>query len=219
MVAKTFGALPKRKTKIPTYDDQRIAPWSDNRGTHDISHKGEPDQLSWQRLWPTTDDSDYKLEQTMGLLAKIINLQLTEELREKLGATYGSSVSSSMSNIYKGRGSFTISTSGDVDKLALIEETIDKVVANILAKKPDEDMFERARTPRLESYKDWRLRNSTWVSLVDTAQTEPIWLEKFRINEATYRSISREDIWAAAKKYLSNKDYFTFRSLPKETID
>lgn len=214
-IAQTFGALPKRKTEIPSYDAERIANWSNNRKTHVITHKGEPDQLSWQRIWSTTDDSDYKLSQTMGLLAQIIDLNLTEELREKLGATYGSSVNSSMSSTYTGRGSFNISTSGDVENLALIEETIDKVVADILAQMPSEDIFERARTPRLKSYADWRLRNSTWMGLVDTAQTQPIWIDRFRINEETYKSITREDVWEAAKKFLSNDDYFTFQSIPE----
>jgi len=214
-VAKTFGALPQRKTEVPSYEEERIAPWSNNRGTHDISHKGEPDQLSWQRIWTTTDDSDYKLEQTMGILARIINLNLTEELREKLGAAYSSGVRSSMSSTYKGRGSFTISTSGDVEKLNLIEETVEKVIADTLAAMPSEDIFKRATTPRLESYKDWRLRNSTWVGLVDTAQTQPKWLEQFRINEKTYRSITREDVWKAAQKFLSNDQYFTFRAIPE----
>lgn len=213
-IAQTFGALPTREMQTPPYDNQRIAPWSDNRGTHEITHNGEPDQLSWQRVWPTSDDSDFKHVQVMGLLSRIIDLNLTEELREKLGATYGSNVSSSMSSIYKGRGSFIISTSGDIEKLDLIEQTADQVVADILNELPSEDIFERARTPGLESYTDWRLRNSTWVSLVDTAQSQPKWLERFRISEEIYRSITREDIWDAAKKYLSSDDYFTFRAIP-----
>lgn len=214
VVAKTFGALPARKTDIPTYDEQRIANYSTQFGTYTIKHKGEPDQLAWQRIWTTDDDSDFKLELTMELLADIINLNLTEELREKLGATYGSSVRSSMSSIYKGRGSFTIGTSGDVDKLNLIEQTVDEVVADVIANMPEQDIFERARKPQFESYKDWRLRNSTWVSIVDTAQTEKIWLDRFLINEKLYHSITREDIWNAAKKYLT-RDSFTFRSIPE----
>ena len=214
-IADTFGALPKRKSKINNYEKERITNWSNKRGTHIITHKGEADQLSWQRIWTTTDDSDYKLSQTMGLLARIIDLNLTEELREKLGATYGSSVSSSMSATYTDRGSFSISTSGDIDKLPLIEETIDKVVADTLAQIPSADIFERARKPRLESYSDWRLRNGTWMGIVDTAQTQPKWIERFRINEETYKSITREDVWEAAKRFLSKDDYFTFRSIPE----
>ena len=214
-IAQTFGALPKRKFKTNNYDEERIANWSDNRGIHIVTHKGEPDQLAWQRIWTTDDDSDYKLSQIMGLLARIINLNLTEELREKLGATYASNVSSSMSSTYIGRGSFSISTAGDIDKLELIEETIDKVIADTVAQMPSADIFDRARKPRLESYADWRLRNGTWMGIVDTAQTQPKWIERFRINEKIYKSITREDIWEAAKKFLSKDNHFTFRSIPE----
>lgn len=214
-VAATFGALPARKTTAINYEDQKIATWSNNRGTHDVTHKGETDQLSWQRIWTTTDDSDQRHEQVMGLLSEIIGLKLTEELREKLGATYGSSVRSSMSSNYRDRGTFSISTSGDIDKLDLIEETVEKIVADILKAIPSEDIFNRARAPRIESYKDWRLRNSTWIGLVDTAQSQPKWLERFNANEAIYKSIKREEIWEAAKQYLSSDDYFTFRAIPE----
>lgn len=214
-IASTFGALPKRQTQSINYDDQKIALWSANRGIYDVTHKGEPDQLSWQRIWTTTDDRDQRHEQILGLLANILELNLTEELREKLGATYGSSVSSSMSSNYKDRGTFTISTAGDIENLDLIEETVDRVVANILAKMPSQDIFERARAPRIENYKDWRLRNGTWIGLVDTAQSQPQWLERFNANEDLYLSITREEIWKAAQQYLSNTDYFTFRAIPQ----
>lgn len=213
-IAKTFGALPPRKTEIPSYDDQRIANYSTKFGTYNITHKGEPDQLAWRRIWTTDDDDDFKLELTMELLADIINLKLTEQLREKLGATYGANVRSSMSSIYQGRGSFAISTSGDVEKIDLIEQTVDTLLANTIAKMPSKDIFERARKPQIESYTDWRLRNSTWVSILDTAQSQDIWLERFRNNEKLYRSITRKDIWNAAKKYLT-RDSFTFRSIPE----
>ena len=213
-VAKTFGAMPTRKTDIPAYDEQRVANYSTQYGTYTIKHKGEPDQLAWQRVWTTNDDSNFKLELTMQLLADIINLNLTEQLREKLGATYASSARSSMSSIYRGRGTFSIGTSGDVEKLDLIEHTVEDVIADVIANKPEQDIFERARAPQFESYKDWRLRNSTWVSIVDTAQSETIWLKRFLANEKTYRSITREDIWNAAKKYLK-RDSFTFRSIPE----
>ncbi len=214
VIAKTFGAMPMRQTNIMAYDEQRVANYSTQYGTYTIKHKGEPDQLAWQRVWSTDDDSDFKLELTMELLADIISLNLTEELREKLGATYSSSVRSSMSSIYKGRGSFSIGTSGDIEKLDLIEQTVEGVVADVIANMPEQDIFERARKPQFESYKDWRLRNGTWVSIVDTAQSEKIWLDRFLINEKTYRSITREDIWNAAKKYLTRSS-FTFRSIPE----
>jgi len=214
-VSRTFGAMPKRTTHIPAYETERNAVWSDKYGTHDIYHKGEPDQLAWQRTWTTDDDSDFKRELTMNLLAEIIELNLTEVLRETLGASYGSSVTSSMSGIYKNRGTFSISTSGDAKKLQLIEQTIDAVIADVIAEKPSEDIFKRARTPNLESYKDWRTQNRTWIRLVDEAQSDEKWPLRFSTHEKVFRSITREDIWNAARKYLSNDQHFTFRSLPE----
>ncbi|MFN3452354.1 MAG: M16 family metallopeptidase, partial [Sphingorhabdus sp.] len=115
-VARTFGAMPTRTGSgdIAPQD----ARWSSVSGSFDIPHKGEPNQLGWRRVWTTTGDTDLKLTQSMDLLARVVTLRLTDELREKLGATYGVQAGSDMSDVYRDRGAFSISTSGDPNDLA-----------------------------------------------------------------------------------------------------
>ncbi len=213
-VAKTFGALPPRAPAFADRTEARRVAWGPKRGTFELQHKGEPDQLLWQRIWPTTDGRDQKLDRTMDLLADIIDVRLAEELREKAGASYGSSVGSSMSIINQDFGSFTISTNGDVAKRELIEKTVQKVVDEVRSKPVDSDVFERARKPELESYVSWRQRNGTWRSLLEDAQTYPVYLDRFRRDEDIFKSITPADVQAAAKKWLRDDQAFTFRVVP-----
>ncbi len=219
IVAKTFGALPKRDDNLADHSVQKNVRFADTFGVHTLYHRGEANQLTWRRIWPTTDDSDHKLEQTMGLLADIVQIRLLEELRENLGVSYGSSTDSDMSDVYPSRGTFSISTNGDPKDLDKIEQTVGAVISEILEKPVSPDLFERARKPTLERYADWRKRNPTWVGIVDAAQTQPDRLQRFRDSEARFRSITADDVWQAAKQFLLKEKNYTFRVLPKPAAE
>ena len=215
-VARTFGAMPTRTGAADmTPQDAR---WSTASGNFDIPHKGEANQLGWRRIWPTTGDRDQKLTQSMDLLARVVTLRLTDELREKLGATYGVQAGSDMSDVYRDRGAFSISTSGDPKDLAAIERGVDLVITEIVKEPVDGDLFERARKPVLESYADWKKRNPTWLGVAAEAQTNPDRLNRFRQNEKMFNSITAQDLWALAKQYLAKPAQFTFRALPDAAI-
>lgn len=218
-VARTFGALPQRNSDKNGYSDQRKTAWSKANGKFDLPHKGEANQLGWRRIWTTTDDSDQKTSQGLDLLARVITLRLTDELREKLGATYGGGASSFMSSVYPGRGTFTIGTSGDPKDILVIEATVDAIIAEILAKPAESDLFDRARKPVLESYADWKKQNATWIGIASIAQTKPERLDRFRKSESLFKAITADDLWQLAKMWLGQPAPFTFRALPDELVD
>jgi zinc protease len=217
-VASTFGALPQRQTAGGEYAEARASDWASAQGNFDIPHKGETNQLGWRRVWTTTDDNDQKVTQGMDLLARILTLRLTDELREKLGATYGGGANSSMSNAYPRRGTFSISTSGDPKDLDAIEAAVDSIIGELVAAPAGADLFERARKPVLESYTDWRKRNDTWIGVAAEAQTNPVRLDRFRRSEDLFKSITPDYVWELAKKWVGRPAQFTFRALPAATL-
>ena len=214
IVAKTFGALPPRKTAAQDYSEARKTAWSGATGNHDVMHRGEANQLSWRRVWTTTDDSDDRLTDAMDIFAKIVQIRLLDELREKLGATYGASARSDMSSTYPGRGTFGVSTEGDPKDLAAIEAAVDAVIAELMAAPVSPDLFERARKPTLEAYADWKKQNGTWARLTGEAQSDSRKLVLFRNSEEQFRSITPDEVWKAAKQLLGGKASYTFRALP-----
>ena len=218
-VARSFGALPDRAPEGRDYGAQLQLGWSSAKGNFDIPHRGEANQMAWRRVWTTTGNKDQKVTQSMDLLARIITLRLTDELREKLGATYSVSANSDMSDLYTLRGALSVSTSGDPKDLAVIEQTVDQVIAEIVKAPVDADLFARARKPVLESYADWKKRNDTWLGVAAEAQTNSERLNRFRQNEASFTSIVANDVWALAKLYLNKSAQFTFRALPAKIAD
>jgi zinc protease len=217
-VARSFGALPTRTDDGKDYSAQLQPGWSAQRGNFDIPHNGEANQLAWGRVWTTTGDHDQKTTQSMDLLARVATLRLTDELREKLGATYGVSATSDMSNLYLRRGTFSVSTAGDPKDVTIIETTVDQVISALVKSPVDPDVFDRARKPVLESYADWKKQNNTWLGVVAEAQTNPDRLNRFRKSESNFTSITAQDLWELAKQYLDKPAEFTFRALPDEMI-
>jgi zinc protease len=217
-VARSFGALPTRTDAGKDYSAQLQPTWSAQRGDFDIPHNGEANQLAWRRIWTTTGDHDQKTTQSMDLLARVATLRLTDELREKLGATYGVSANSDMSNLYLQRGTFSVSTAGDPKDIATIEATVDQVISALVKSPIDSDLFERARKPVLESYADWKKQNNTWLGVVAETQTNADRLNRFRKSESNFASITVNDLWELAKRYLDKRAEFTFRALPNEMV-
>lgn len=217
-VARSFGAQPERTAAQQDYVGARATAWSTEIGTFDIVHKGEANQLGWRRVWTTTGDTDQRQTQTMDLLARVVTLRLIDELREKLGATYGGSANSSMSDTYPERGTFSISTSGEPKNMVAIEAAVDAIISEILAAPVERDLFERARKPVLESYADWRKRNDTWIGVASEAQTDPDRLDRFRNSEARFASLTPNDLWKLSKQYLAKPAQFTFRTLPDKAV-
>lgn len=217
-VARSFGALPTRADDGKDYSAQLQPGWSAKHGSFDIPHNGEANQLAWRRIWTTTGDNDQKTTQAMDLLARVATLRLTDELREKLGATYGVSANSDMSNLYLQRGTFSLSTAGDPKDMATIESTVDQVISALIKSPADPDLFERARKPVLESYADWKKQNNTWLGVVAETQTNPDRLNRFRKSEANFTSITAQDLWELAKRYLDKPAEFTFRALPEDMV-
>jgi zinc protease len=217
-VARSFGALPTRADDGKDYSAQLQPGWSAKHGRFDIPHNGEANQLAWRRIWTTTGDNNQKTTQAMDLLARVATLRLTDELREKLGATYGVSANSDMSNLYLQRGTFSVSTAGDPKDMATIESTVDQVISALIKSPADPDLFERARKPVLESYADWKKQNNTWLGVVAETQTNPDRLNRFRKSEANFTSITAQDLWELAKRYLDKPAEFTFRALPEDMV-
>lgn len=201
-VAATFGALPERMEARPDYGAILNRSFPASRKPITLTHSGKADQGMVLVYWPTTDDRDAVEEQRHALLARVFGVMLTDELREKMSATYSPSTASIMSSVFKGYGYMTASTTVDPARAADVFAAIDRV-AKTLAKKPvAADLIARARTPMLEGIVRARRENAAWIGLIDEAQTQPGDLDRFRQEEARLKAITGAELQAVARRYL-----------------
>lgn len=218
IVARTLGALPVRDAELHDFSAARRVIFPADRAPVTLHHEGKADQAMTLAYWPTTDDADYPQVARLNLLAGVMRLMLTDELRERLGATYSPGASSSMSDVYPGFGQFSISSSIDPKDAPAVEAAIAEIARTLRDKPVDADLLLRARQPILERIDRSRRENATWLGIVDQAQGAPRYLDRFRASKATYSAITAVELQAAAQRYLQADGMLRVRVMPEKAV-
>jgi zinc protease len=215
LVAKTLGALPRREADFSAYSEQRTRPFTADRSPRVVRHTGPADQATLRLTWPTRDDSDPAETIGLELLERIVRIELTESLREKLGKAYSPSAGSTPSRVWRGYGVFTISASLDVADVpaarAAVAETLDRLRAQPVA--PDE--FQRARQPLVEAHDNALKSNRGWLALVDRAQTEADRIDRYLKAKDRLLALTPADVQALARRYLAVQQGLEVLVLPE----
>ncbi|MCA3726350.1 MAG: insulinase family protein, partial [Phenylobacterium sp.] len=204
-VHRTFGALPARPAPTPPPAEQVKVNLPQGGGPAVVrTHKGRADQAVLYTAWPTTDFlADPKGARANRLLAEILNLRLTDELREKQGATYSPSADSTQSWLLPGYGYISTVVEIPPDKIEAVTRDIQRIAADLASAPPTADEMTRARKPVLEGIQQARETNGYWLSTLSGMQADPRQLDAYRSLVPTLERLSPEDIHAAARRWLS----------------
>ena len=202
-VAATFGALPTRQLRQPVPDEARHVVFRSDPSPIVLKHEGPEDKAVVESIWPTTDDSDFREVMAMGLLKDVLDVMLTESVREKLGDTYGANVQSQMSHSFKGFGYLSAAAVVAPDKADEVQEAIARAAAQLREQPVSADMLARARNPELEGIDKSSRDNGFWVAALARTQSEPALLDRIRQRKGMLLAITPADLQKLAQKYLT----------------
>lgn len=215
-VAKTFGALPPRAAERPDYGALRPVSFPASRARLTLTHSGKPNQAIALSYWPTTDGMDPVTEAQLTMLGRILQLLMTDELREKLGATYSPQAGSFASSLYRGYGYLSVSSNVEPGAIPAVNAAVDRVAARLGRIPLDADVMLRARKPLLEAIERSRRENSAWIGLIDEAQSQPRDLDDFRTQAARISAVTPAQIRALAQRYLTPGAELRIGIVPRE---
>ena len=174
-VAATFGALPARPERAPVKTGWAVQFPAGTPQPVALTHKGRADQASAFIAWPSQDfAADPQEARTLRVLAQIIELRMTDELREKQGATYSPSASADASWLYPGYGYIAASVEMPPAKLEGFFADMDKIAADLRDHPVSADELQRAKTPQLDALEKARQTNGYWLNILSGAQTEAV---------------------------------------------
>jgi zinc protease len=205
-VASTFGALPERKLSDPISADVKKASFRTDRSPIVLTHDGPQDKALVEAVWPTTDDSNYREVIGVEMLKDVLDLMLTESVREKLGDSYGVSLQSAMSDTFKGFGYLSAAAVVAPDKTDEVQQAIAEAAAQLRDKPVSADLLARARNPELEKVDHQQRDNGYWIGALAKAQSEPERLDRIRQRKALMQAITAADIQKLSQKYLQPGD-------------
>lgn len=220
LVAKTFGALPKRAEAPTKVQLDEPVTFRAERTPLVFTHAGEASQaLAWV-YWPVTDidaDRDPQAARVLAVLAAIMRLKVTDELRETLGASYSPVAGATVSSLYQGYGYVNAGAEvkpEDVDEAIFAMRAI---AASLREGVISDDEFSRAITPSLELLPQNATSNSYWLNLISQAQGRPELLDRGKLAavEASLRAVTVADVVAAANRYLTDANAQEARVVPK----
>ncbi len=219
MVGRTFGALPPREPDFRAYTDRRDRPFTKQRGRRVLRHNGAKDQALITMIWPTRDGENLAEALQLELLEKVMRIQLTDTLREKLGKAYSPGASSNTSRTYRGYGTFSVNASVDIKEVPATRAAITGTVAGLRDAPVSADVLTRAREPMLEGYDNLLKTNGGWLGFVDRAQTEPDRIERYVKGKDLLKAITPEQLQAAARRYLTPDGAVEIHVLPEDAVD
>lgn len=215
LVARTLGALPPRETAFRAYTDQRERRFTNDRSRRLLRHKGAADQALLTIHWPTRDGEDLKEALALELLQRVVQVELTDTLREALGKAYSPGVGNSASRIWRGWGTFTLRASVDVKEVNATRAAIRGLLVELRKAPLSADVVQRARAPLLEALDAALKTNGGWMGLVDRIQSKPDGIERFAGSRAIVASLTADDLQALARRYLDPDQGLEILVLPE----
>ncbi|MEE9379950.1 MAG: insulinase family protein [Hyphomonadaceae bacterium] len=203
-VAATFGALPTRRAEIMTFEGATDVSFPADRTPLTLEHEGLANKSLAITYWPTVDDSDFRTDIVLDLLAEVMSLKATDVLREELGATYSPQVWSTTSSLYPGYGYITARANVEPQDVETIYTALTGITTSMREGGISEDDLLRARKPILEGIEENLEDNGYWLFVADNAQTKPDRLDRTRTVADMYKSVTTDDLIAMANFYLTD---------------
>ncbi len=219
LVAGTFGALPRREPGPTRFKFDQPAVFRADKSPIILTHAGEANQALVQVIWPVSDvdpDADPQMARTLVIMAAIMRLKVTDEVREALGATYSPTAGVSLSSSYRGFGYIGASAEVKPEDADRVSAALKKIAAQMRAGEISDDEFSRAIKPSLEALPQNAVSNGYWLSLIAQAQSRPDLTERSKLLaiEASVRAVKKADVVAAAQTYFSDAALQEARVLP-----
>ncbi|PZN99494.1 MAG: peptidase M16 [Alphaproteobacteria bacterium] len=203
-VGDTFGALPARSPATPPSAEglRRVFPGPTAEPV-EIKHNGIATQALGYVAWPTLDSiGDRKEARTVSLLARVLQLRVTDEIREKQGAAYSPGASATSSTVFPDYGYVFVQAEVPPEALSGLFETIDSVTTGLRDTAIEVDELNRARLSAVESLRRSQNQNGYWLGNLTGVHDKPEEIVAIRNAISDLEAVTPADIQRVAQAYL-----------------
>jgi len=200
--SKTIGALPKRDPR-PALDELRRVSFPSRPFVRDIPVDTADTVGLVAVYWPTSDGMDAHRARRLAVLADVLSSRLRAKLGEQLGGPVSPYVASSASDILPGYGYIMAIVEVSPAKAAGVEKAVLAAGGDLGSKGATQEELDRVKNPLLTATLETERTNRYWITVLVKAQEAPAALDYARDRHSDFGSISKADIDALARSYLS----------------
>ena len=201
-VAKTLGALPEVAAAKETATPGAHFP-NPEKSPLVFTHEGRADQAFALTAWPTSDFYSSPTDaRALAVVSQIIEQRLIDKLREGDGATYSPMAGADLSQTVPGYGYVAAGVEIPPAKIALFQQRLTAIVADLRDKPVSADELDRAKAPMVQSRMRDLLQNGYWLGSLTHAPLEPRAFDAIRTRVTGVQAVTAADVQRVAKKYL-----------------
>ncbi len=217
IIARSFGALPKRADdfETPSAADTKLTFPKGSKRPVKLAHAGDESTALLRTYWPAPDGRDVSSSREISMISSLFNLRLTDVLREEEGESYSPSAFSFTPRTYPDYGYIGVSLEVSPNQIDSVSQKLDAIAAEFRAGDIDDDLFERAIKPALESIETSLESNGYWMNVISEAQTDPERVARHRTRSEAYQNMTVEDLRARAQTLFDPNLAFRVQVLPE----
>jgi zinc protease len=216
VVGKTFAALPARPNAPNAREAERDVRFPRGRATTILRHEGRQDQALGLVFWPMRDYGDGKEARALRILESILQIRLTEVVREQEGGSYSPSTSWSPSTVYPNYGLIGATVEVKPEEVTRFTAKIEEIAKELADGKIDEDLFLRARTPLIADFEETTHNNPWWANWLETSSFNRNRLTIIRDGKRQYEQVTLDEVKLLARQYLDPSKAQIISVLPGE---
>jgi zinc protease len=211
LLLETFGSLANRSPSPRDLNVLRQVKFPITPSSKDTSYISKVPQAIAIINWRMSGLRDYQKEsRRFNIVASILNDRLREEIREKLGASYGPKAGVGGSTALENFGYVSAMTICKPEDLTILTKTITEIGQKFANSGATQDELDRALKPTMAEIEKSVRDNNYWLStVIASCQEKPESLDLARTRSADYASISLNEVNELAKKYFNQNNALT----------
>ena len=209
VLLQTLGAIPVRRAGGAPLKDAVLSRYAaDAPPPMEVRHEGSKDQAAVELVWPLFDWTPARQHESRAvmLLARVMQDQVLDEIRQKLGLSYSPSVAA---NLPRGgdQGALAVLVTTSPASAAVVRDEVLKVAARLAKGELSPDQLERARAPILQRLVTAQGYDTWWLAALGGSNRHPDQLTDAETALGEERSVTLAEVKQAAVRWLSRRPY------------
>jgi zinc protease len=213
-MAASFGTLRDRRATFDPRTATRVRRFASNRQTRTLYHRGPADRAQVRFYWQARDDSDLADAIALDLLGDLFKLQLTDELRVRMGRSYTPAAGATLSRDFPGFGYLWASSETSPDDAPTVTAAMVATAARLRQSPVDAATFARVIAPFRETALLTRRDNGYWLGYVTAATSRVDRLDRARQVMAAIDAVTPARLQALAATYLTDERRLLVQVMP-----